>query len=95
MKLSKSDTKTLVELLIKAGKDIEYNAKAKHIAASDTDEDIMCFDIQHLSDKDFNEVCAYIDEFNNTDINSALSDLNDTLKEQIDKLEAYDFASKS
>lgn len=90
MKLSKLDTKTLVDLLIKAGKDIEYSVRAKHIAASDTDGDIICFDIQHLDDKDFDEVCKYIDEFNSPDINSALSDLNSALKDGIDKLKAYD-----
>lgn len=90
MKLSKADAKTLVELLIKAGKDIEYSAKAKHISVSDRNGDIMNFDIQHLDDKDFDEVCKYIDDFNCIDINSALSDLKSVLKESIDKLEEYD-----
>lgn len=90
MKLSKADAKTLVELLIKAGKDVGYSVRAKHISASDTDWDIIFFDIQHLDDKDFDEVCKYIDEFNSSDINSALSDLNSALKDGIEALENYD-----
>lgn len=90
MKLSKADAKTLVELLIKAGKDVGYSVRAKHISASDTDWDIIFFDIKHLDDKDFDEVCKYIDEFNSSDINSALSDLNSALKDGIEALENYD-----